>query len=133
MRLFDFVEEHHRIGAAADLLGKLSRLVIADIAGRRADDPRNRMLLHKLGHIEPDERIRGVEQLLRESAHQLGLADSRRSDKDKGSRTAAGRKLHPRAAHRGGNQLDRPILPDNILFQGVGQMGYLSQLARLDL
>jgi hypothetical protein len=35
--LLDLVEQHDRVGAAADLLGELAALLVADIAGGRAD------------------------------------------------------------------------------------------------
>ena len=42
MRLLDLVEEHDRVALAADRLGQLAALVEADVAGRRADEPRTR-------------------------------------------------------------------------------------------
>ena len=38
MRLFDLVEKNDAVRLAADLLGELSGLVVADIARRRTDD-----------------------------------------------------------------------------------------------
>src|SRR5690606_41888754 len=35
--LLDLVEEDHRVGAAADLLGELAAFLVADVAGRGAD------------------------------------------------------------------------------------------------
>ncbi len=35
--LFDFVEEHDGVGAAADLLGQLAAFLVADVARRGAD------------------------------------------------------------------------------------------------
>jgi hypothetical protein len=39
MRLLDLVEEHHGVRLAAHRLGELAALVIADVPGRRADEP----------------------------------------------------------------------------------------------
>ena len=36
--LLDLVEQHHRVGPAAHRLGELAALVVADVAGRRADE-----------------------------------------------------------------------------------------------
>ena len=58
MGLFDLVEQHHGVGLAPDLLRQLPRLVIAHIARRRAHQPGDGVLLHKLRHIQPDQRIR---------------------------------------------------------------------------
>ena len=40
VRLLDLVEEHDAVGAAAHGLGELAALLVADVAGRRADQPR---------------------------------------------------------------------------------------------
>ena len=39
VRLFDLVQEHHAVGLAPHRLGKLAALLIAHIAGSRADEP----------------------------------------------------------------------------------------------
>jgi len=52
MRLLDY-----RIGTAAHGLGKLSSLLIADIAGRSPDHPGDAVLLHILRHIQADHRL----------------------------------------------------------------------------
>ena len=55
--LFNLVEQDYGIWLSADALSQLSRLVIADISGRRADYLGNAVLLHVLRHIKPDKRI----------------------------------------------------------------------------
>ncbi|MPM88415.1 hypothetical protein SDC9_135519 [bioreactor metagenome] len=72
--LFNLVEEHHGIGLAADFLGELAGLVVAHIARRRADDTGDRVLFHKFGHIQPDEGLRSVEQILGQPLNKLSLA-----------------------------------------------------------
>jgi hypothetical protein len=52
--LFDLVEEDDGVGAAADGLGELAALVVADVAGRRADEAGDGVLLHVLGHVDAD-------------------------------------------------------------------------------
>ena len=37
MRLLDFVEQHHAVRPAADLLGELAAFFVTDVARRRAD------------------------------------------------------------------------------------------------
>ena len=76
MRLLDFVKEHDGIRLAADLLGQLSCIVIADIAGRRTDDAGNGVLFHIFGHVKADQGIGGIEQLRGECLHKLGLTDT---------------------------------------------------------
>ena len=54
--LLDLVEEHDGERLAAHGLGELAAFVVADVARRRADEPRHRVLLHVLGHVELDQR-----------------------------------------------------------------------------
>ena len=67
------------VGPAADRLGQLSGLVVADVARRRADHPRHGVLLLVLRHVDADHRLLVVEQELGERARQLGLADAGRA------------------------------------------------------
>ena len=80
VRLLDLVEQDHRVGLAAHLLGELAALVVADVARRRADQARDRVLLHVLGHVDADQVVLGVEQERGERLAQLGLADARRAE-----------------------------------------------------
>ena len=77
VRLLDLVEQDHGVGLAAHLLGELPALLVAHVARRRADQPRDRELLHVLGHVDADQRVLVVEQELRQRPGQLGLAHAR--------------------------------------------------------
>ena len=57
-------------------LGQLAALVEADVARRRADQPRHRVAFHVLRHVEADQLDA---QAIRELARDLGLADARRT------------------------------------------------------
>ena len=70
MRLLDLVEEHHRVALAAHRLGQLAALVVADVAGRGADQARDVVALHELAHVDLDERVLGAE-------HELGQGSAR--------------------------------------------------------
>ena len=72
--LLDLVEEHHGERLAPHGLGELAALLVADVAGRRADQAADRVLLHVLGHVELDQRLLVAEQELGERLGQLGLA-----------------------------------------------------------
>ena len=76
MRLLDFVEQQHAMRMLVDAVGQQTALVETDIAGRRADQARDRVPLHVFRHVEADqfdaERQR---QLLGD----FGLADAGRS------------------------------------------------------
>ena len=82
MRLLDLVEQHDRVGPPPDRLGELAGLVVADVSGRRADHPRDGVLLLVLRHVDPDHRVLVVEQEFGERARQLGLADAGRAQED---------------------------------------------------
>ncbi len=118
MRLLDLVEEHHRVRPPANRLGQLPALVEADVAGRRADQPRHRMLLHVLAHVDAHHRLLVVEEKLRQRPRRLRLAHARRPEKDE----AADRPLgiaQPRARTADGicHRLQRQVLADDALAQ----------------
>ena len=98
MRLLDLVEQQHAVRMLVDAVGQKPALVEADIAGRRADQPRDGVALHVFRHVEADQldAERGGELL----GH-LGLADAGRP----GEQVAADRLL--RLAQAGAGELDR--------------------------
>ena len=116
--LLDLVEEHHGERLAAHGLGELAAFVVADVARRRADEARHRVLLHVLRHVELDHRALVTEQELGERLGGLGLADTRRPQEDERSRRAlrvleAGTRTPDRLRHG----LDRVVLTDDPLVQ----------------
>ncbi len=74
MRLLDFVQQEHAVRVLVHAIGQKAALVEPDIAGRRADQPRNRVALHVFRHVE-------AQQLDAERGSQLAgnlrLADAR--------------------------------------------------------
>ena len=89
MSLFDFVEQNHRVRAAANFFSQLTGFIVANISRRRTDHTCHRVLLHELRHVQTNQRIVGVEQFLRQHLDQFCLSYAGRSHEDKGSRTAA--------------------------------------------
>ena len=89
VRLLDLVEQDDRVRVALDLLGELTALFVPDVAGRRADQLRDRVLLHVLGHVEADERVVAAEEEVRQRARQLRLADAGRPEEDEAADRAA--------------------------------------------
>src|SRR5262249_28817532 len=131
VRFLDLVEEDDRVRLAPHGLGELAALVVADVAGRRADEPRDRVLLHVLGHVDLDHRVLVAEQELGERAGELGLADAGRPEEDE----RAGRPLRvldagARAADRLRDGDDRGVLADDALVQ---LLLHADQLLRLGL
>ena len=89
MRLFHLIKEDDRIGLAAHRLGQLSALVVADVAGRRADQARDRIFLHIFAHINAHEVVLIVKKHLGKRLCQLGLAHARRAEEQEGADRAA--------------------------------------------
>src|SRR5437660_609477 len=65
---------------ASQGLGELPALVVPDVAGRRADEPRDGVLLLVLAHVDADHGPLVVEQEVGERPGQLGLAHARRAE-----------------------------------------------------
>ena len=128
--LFQLVEQNDGIGLAADLFRQLARLVIADIAGGRADELRDGVALHVFRHIQPDERIDGVEQLVCEALDQLRLADTGRADKDERNGVLLHGDADAVAADGGGNGVDGLVLSDDVLLQPVLELTQLGIFLR---
>ncbi len=76
MCLFHLIEEDDAIGPAPDGLRQLAAPLEADVSGRGADEPGNRVLLSVLAHVDADHGALVVEQELGERLGQLGLAHS---------------------------------------------------------
>ena len=90
------------IGPPPHRFGQRAALVVADIARRRADQPRDRMLLHVFRHVDAHERVLVVEQIFRERLGQLGLADAGRAQEhERADRPVRVLQAGARAAHRG--------------------------------
>ena len=82
MSLLHLVEQDHGEGLAADLLGQLAALIVANIAGRRTEQTGDGVLLLVLGHVQGDERILIAEQELGKRLSELGLTHTGRAGED---------------------------------------------------
>ena len=76
VRLLDLVEKHDLIRPPTHRFGQRAAFLVADITRRRADQTRDRMLLHVLRHIDADERRVVVEEIACERFRELRLADA---------------------------------------------------------
>ena len=132
MRLFDLIEEDDGIGLAADLFGELAGLVIAHIAGRRADNPRDGELFHKLGHIQADQALRTVEHVGGEPFDQFGLSDAGAAHEDKAHRFALDLESDPSAPDGRADRVHRLVLADDMLLQAGIETGQPFQLVLFD-
>ena len=130
MGLFDLVEEDHLVRPAAHRLGQAAALLIADIAGRGADQPRDRVLLHVFRHVDAHHRALVVEQKRGERLGQFGLADAGRpEEQERADRPVRVLQAGARPAHRLRDRGDRLVLADDAGFEGVFHVQQLAALA----
>jgi hypothetical protein len=120
VRLLDLVEQDDRVRAPADGLGELAALAVPDVAGRRADEPRDRVRLAELAHVDPDERVLRGEEALGQGLDELGLPHARRAEEQEGpERLVALAESDARAADRVGDGGHRGLLADDPAMQVV--------------
>ena len=118
--LLDLVEEDDGVGPAADGLGELAALVVADVAGRRSDEAGDGVLLHVLGHVDADHGGFVVEEELGEGAGGLGFADAGGAEEDEAADGTLGVGEAGAAAADGvGDDGERGVLADDALAQAV--------------
>ena len=105
-------------------------LVVADVAWRRADQPRDRVLLLVLAHVDAHHRLLVVEQELGQRARRLRLADAGRAqEQERAERPIRVLQSGARGAHRVGHGLDRLVLADDALAQPILHLQQLFDLA----
>ena len=116
MRLLDLVEQDHLIGPAPHSLGQRAAFLVADIAGRRPDQPGHGMLLHELRHVDADHRRLVVEQEVGERLGQFGLADAGRAEEhERADRPVRILQAGAGTPHRLRHRLHRFALTDDAL------------------
>ena len=130
MRFLDFVEQHDRVRPAPHRFGQLSGVLVPDVSRRRADHPRDGVLLLILRHVDAHHRLLVVEQKLRERARQLRLADAGRTEEEEAAERTVGI-LQPRAgaADRICHRVDRFVLADDAMVQTVFHLDQLLDFA----
>ncbi len=62
MRLFDFVQQDHRVGLTPHRLGKVATFLVAHISRRGTDQARHRVLLHEFAHVDAHHLLFAVEE-----------------------------------------------------------------------
>ena len=130
MRLLDLVEQHDLIGPPPHRFGERAAFVIADIARRRADQARDRMLLHVFRHVDADQRVLVVEQICGQRLGQFGLADAGGAQEhERADRPVRILQAGARAPHRGRHRVHRFLLADDALGELVFHAQQLFLLA----
>ena len=110
MRLLDLVEQHDRERLLAHRVGELAARVVADVAGRRAEQPGAGVLVGELAHVEADVRALVAEDELRERLRELGLAHAGRTGEEQHAARPVAARARLRAGqphHRAHQDVDR--------------------------
>jgi len=120
VRLLHFVEHDDDVRLLAHAVGKLPAALIAHVAGRRADQPADRVLVHVLGHVQLQQRVFAAEHELGQCLGQLGFSDTRGPQEDKRADRPP-RVLEPcsGAAHGPRQRANGLVLPNNALVECV--------------
>ena len=120
VRLLDLVEQDHGVGLAAYGFRQVPALFITDIAGRGADQPRHRMALHELGHVDTHHGLFGVEQEGGDRLAQLRLAHAGRTEEqERADRTCRIGQARARTPDRVRHGRHRLVLADHALVQRI--------------
>ena len=120
MGLFDFVQQDHGVGPAADGLGQHAALFVAHVARRGADQPADGVPLHELAHVEADHGVFVVEHHLGQGLAQFGLAHAGGPEEDERADGPVGVLQAGAVAADGvGHGLDRLVLADQPLVDAV--------------
>ena len=80
VRLLYLVKEDNGKRLLAYGIRELAALLVADIARRRTDETRCRVLLHVLGHVESNDRFLRAKHRLGKCTRKLRLAHARRTE-----------------------------------------------------
>ncbi len=130
MGFLDLIEQHDRVRFSAHRLGELTALVIANVAGRGADQTGHGEFLHILRHINPDHTALIVKQSFRKRLGKLGLAHAGRSQKQERTDRAVGIGNARAGAQNGFRHLIHGfILPDHPFMQNLRQIQQLLPFA----
>ena len=111
MRLLDLVQQQDHVRVLVGRVGEQAALIETDVAGRCADQPRDRVPLHVLAHVEAHElHAHHVGELARD----LGLADARRPAEEVTTDRLAGlAQAGARHLDRGRDRSDRLVLAED--------------------
>ena len=130
MRLLHLIEQHDLIRAPAHGFGQRPALLVADIAGRSAEQAGDGMLFHVFGHVETQHRGVVIEQELGQRLAKLRLADAGRpEEQERAHRPRRIVKAGPRPAHRFRDGRDSLVLADDARVQAFFHLQELLALA----
>ncbi len=120
MRLLDLIQQQHAVRTTAHRLGQLSALIVANVARRRTDQARDRVLFLVLAHINAHHRLLGIKEEFGQRARQLRLPNAGRpQEQERPDRPVGGLQPRASAAHGIGDGAHRLVLTDDALVQLV--------------
>src|SRR3989338_10463073 len=118
VRFFYLVEEDDGVGAVPHELREAAAFVVADVARRRADHLRDRVLLRVLRHVNADQGLIGVEHEFRERLREFRFPDAGGAEEEEASHGAVGiADAGPAALDGVGDFLHGFALSDDALFE----------------
>mmetsp|Transcript_14162 Transcript_14162/g.60606 ORF Transcript_14162/g.60606 Transcript_14162/m.60606 type:complete len:415 (+) Transcript_14162:38-1282(+) len=118
VRLFNLVKEHDGVRLLAHGVREHAALVVADVSGGGADQPRHGVLLHVLGHVQADQRGVRVEQVVGQRLGELRLTHAGGAEEHEGRHRAVGvGEVRARALHRLRDGRHGGLLPDHARVQ----------------
>ena len=133
VRLVDLVEQHDRVRPGAQPAGEHAVAVVADVARRRADQPRDLMALGELREIDAQQRV-GTERLVGQRVRERGLAHARwPPQEDRPDRLAGRLEPEPAPHDAAAQRLDRRLLADHARGDPRLEAGEVGALAGAEL
>ena len=85
VRLLDLIEEDHGIGTPPHRLRQLPALFVADVARRRADQPRDGVFFLVFRHVDANHRVFVVEEEFGQRAGEFRFTHASRPEKNEGA------------------------------------------------
>src|SRR5665811_1484525 len=88
--LLYLVHQYDAVGAMAHRFGQVAALLVAYVSRRRSDEPRHRVLLHELAHVNAEHGLLVVEHELGQGPGELRLPHPGGSQEDEAPDGAVG-------------------------------------------
>src|SRR6516164_9511594 len=130
MGFLDFVKKDDGIQMASHLLGELAAFFVANVAWRRANQPRYAVLLHVLAHVDADHQLLVVEEKFRQGTREFRFSHTGGSKKNERADGALGvRESSAAAAHGVGHTREGIFLTDHALSQAFFHVDELLRFA----
>src|SRR4051794_31163818 len=85
VRFFDFIKEDDTVRSSPNSLAQLPALLITDIPGRSANQPRDGVLLHIFAHVDANHRVLIIEQKFRQRPRKFSFTNPGGPEKNKGA------------------------------------------------